>query len=59
MFNSTIPNYGWFRSLVRGEGSHVWDAEWQPLSRPVPGWGCGLLALPTWSSKPSRSRSPS
>src|SRR5947209_6608006 len=29
--------------LVRGEGSHVWDAEGNRYLDYFPGWGCGLL----------------
>jgi predicted acetylornithine/succinylornithine family transaminase len=29
--------------LVRGEGSHVWDAEGRRYLDFFPGWGCGLL----------------
>jgi predicted acetylornithine/succinylornithine family transaminase len=29
--------------LVRGEGSHVWDAEGNRYLDLFPGWGCGLL----------------
>jgi len=39
-----IPNYGRFPvALVRGEGSHVWDAEGNRYLDLFPGWGCGLL----------------
>jgi predicted acetylornithine/succinylornithine family transaminase len=39
-----IPNYGRFPvSLVRGEGSHVWDAEGNRYLDFFPGWGCNLL----------------
>ncbi len=39
-----IPNYGRFPvSLVRGEGSHVWDAEGNRYLDLFPGWGCNLL----------------
>ena len=39
-----IPNYGRFPiSLVRGEGSHVWDAEGNRYLDLFPGWGCDIL----------------
>ncbi|MGA2031838.1 MAG: aspartate aminotransferase family protein [Thermoguttaceae bacterium] len=39
-----IPNYGRFPlSLVRGEGSYVWDSEGNRYLDLFPGWGCGLL----------------
>lgn len=39
-----IPNYGRFPvSLVRGEGSYVWDAEGNRYLDLFPGWGCNLL----------------
>ncbi|WP_339909848.1 aspartate aminotransferase family protein [Symmachiella dynata] len=39
-----IPNYGRFPiSLVRGEGSNVWDAEGQRYLDLFPGWGCNIL----------------
>ena len=39
-----IPNYGRFPvSLVRGEGSHVWDSEGNRYLDLFPGWGCNLL----------------
>jgi len=39
-----VPNYGRFPiSLVRGEGSHVWDAEGNRYLDLFPGWGCNLL----------------
>ncbi|QGJ69463.1 Acetylornithine aminotransferase [Planctomycetales bacterium 10988] len=39
-----IPNYGRFPvSLVRGEGSFVWDAEGRRYLDFFPGWGCNLL----------------
>ncbi|MEM9703485.1 MAG: acetylornithine transaminase, partial [Planctomycetota bacterium] len=39
-----IPNYGRFPvSLVRGEGSHVWDAEGNRYLDLFPGWGCNIL----------------
>ena len=39
-----IPNYGRFPvSLVRGEGSFVWDAEGNRFLDLFPGWGCNLL----------------
>jgi predicted acetylornithine/succinylornithine family transaminase len=39
-----IPNYGRFPvSLVRGEGSYVWDAEGNRYLDFFPGWGCNLL----------------
>ena len=39
-----IPNYGRYPiGLVRGEGSHVWDAEGQRYLDFFPGWGCNLL----------------
>ena len=38
------PNYTRFPvALVRGEGSHVWDAEGQRYLDFFPGWGCGIL----------------
>ncbi len=39
-----IPNYGRYPiNLVRGEGSHVWDAEGHRYLDLFPGWGCNLL----------------
>ena len=39
-----IPNYGRYPvSLVRGEGSHVWDSEGNRYLDLFPGWGCNLL----------------
>ena len=39
-----IPNYGRFPvSLVRGEGSFVWDSEGNRYLDLFPGWGCNLL----------------
>jgi acetylornithine/N-succinyldiaminopimelate aminotransferase len=39
-----IPNYGRYPiSLVRGEGSHVWDAEGNRYLDLFPGWGCNIL----------------
>src|SRR3954470_22582804 len=39
-----IPNYRRFPvSLVRGEGSWVWDAEGHRYLDFFPGWGCNLL----------------
>ena len=39
-----IPNYGRFPvSLVRGEGSLVWDSEGNQYLDLFPGWGCNLL----------------
>ena len=39
-----IPNYGRFPvSLVRGEGSWVWDSEGNRYLDLFPGWGCNLL----------------
>ena len=39
-----IPNYGRFPvSLVRGEGSYVWDSEGNQYLDLFPGWGCNLL----------------
>ncbi len=39
-----IPNYGRYPvSLVRGEGSWVWDAEDNRYLDLFPGWGCNLL----------------
>ncbi|MCE5268948.1 MAG: aspartate aminotransferase family protein [Planctomycetaceae bacterium] len=39
-----IPNYGRYPvSLVRGEGSHVWDAEGNRYLDLFCGWGCNLL----------------
>ena len=38
------PNYTRFPvCLVRGEGSHVWDAEGNRYLDFFPGWGCGIL----------------
>lgn len=39
-----IPNYGRYPiSLVRGEGSSVWDAEGKEYLDLFPGWGCNIL----------------
>ena len=39
-----IPNYGRYPiSLVRGEGSVVWDAEGNRYLDLFPGWGCNIL----------------
>lgn len=39
-----IPNYTRFKlSLVRGEGSHVWDDQGNRYLDFFPGWGCNLL----------------
>jgi len=39
-----VPNYRRFPvSLVRGEGSYVWDAEGNRYLDLFPGWGCNLL----------------
>ena len=39
-----IPNYGRFPvSLVRGEGSFIWDSEGNRYLDFFPGWGCALL----------------
>jgi len=39
-----IPNYGRYpKSLVRGEGSFVWDAEGTRYLDLFPGWGCNIL----------------
>tara|TARA_B100000029_G_scaffold485208_1_gene538296 strand:- start:980 stop:2314 length:1335 start_codon:yes stop_codon:yes gene_type:complete len=39
-----IPNYGRYPiSLVRGEGSSVWDAEGNRYLDLFPGWGCNIL----------------
>jgi len=39
-----VPNYGRFPvTLVRGEGSQVWDAEGNRYLDLFPGWGCNLL----------------
>jgi acetylornithine/N-succinyldiaminopimelate aminotransferase len=39
-----IPNYRRYPiSLVRGEGSHVWDAEGTRYLDLFPGWGCNIL----------------
>lgn len=39
-----IPNYGRYPiSLVRGEGSYVWDAEDNRYLDLFPGWGCNIL----------------
>ena len=39
-----IPNYGRYPvALVRGEGSHVWDAEGNRYLDLFCGWGCNLL----------------
>jgi predicted acetylornithine/succinylornithine family transaminase len=39
-----VPNYRRFPvSLVRGEGSYVWDSEGRRYLDFFPGWGCSLL----------------
>ena len=39
-----VPNYARFPvSLVRGEGSYVWDAEGNRYLDFFPGWGCNLF----------------
>jgi len=39
-----VPNYTRFPvSIVRGEGSHVWDSEGNRYLDLFPGWGCNLL----------------
>lgn len=39
-----IPNYKRYPiSLVRGEGSYVWDAEGRRYLDLFPGWGCNIL----------------
>jgi predicted acetylornithine/succinylornithine family transaminase len=39
-----IPNYGRYPiSLVRGEGSYVWDAEGNRYLDLFPGWGCNII----------------
>lgn len=39
-----VPNYGRFPvSLVRGEGSRVWDDQGRAYLDLFPGWGCNLL----------------
>ncbi|MEQ8848233.1 aspartate aminotransferase family protein [Botrimarina sp.] len=39
-----VPNYGRYPvSLVRGEGSHVWDDQGRRYLDFFPGWGCNLL----------------
>ncbi len=39
-----IPNYNRYPvSLVRGEGSHIWDSEGNRYLDLFPGWGCNLL----------------
>jgi len=39
-----VPNYGRYPvSLVRGEGSFVWDSEGNRYLDLFPGWGCNLL----------------
>ncbi len=45
LFNRyVIPNYPRFPvSLVRGEGSYVWDSEGNRYLDLFPGWGCNLL----------------
>jgi predicted acetylornithine/succinylornithine family transaminase len=41
---SVIGNYTRYPvCLVRGEGSHVWDAEGNRYLDFFPGWGCGIL----------------
>ena len=45
-----IPNYGRFPvSLVRGEGSYVWDSEGKRYLDLFPGWGCNLLGHCPWA----------
>jgi acetylornithine/N-succinyldiaminopimelate aminotransferase len=45
LFNQyVVPNYARYPvALVRGEGSHVWDAEGNRYLDFFPGWGCNLL----------------
>jgi predicted acetylornithine/succinylornithine family transaminase len=45
LFNQyVIPNYTRYPvCLVRGEGSHVWDAEGNRYLDFFPGWGCDLI----------------
>ncbi|MCP4787737.1 MAG: aspartate aminotransferase family protein [Fuerstiella sp.] len=45
LFNDyVIPNYTRYPvSLVKGEGSRVWDAEGREYLDLFPGWGCNLL----------------
>jgi predicted acetylornithine/succinylornithine family transaminase len=45
LFNRyVVPNYRRYPvSLVRGEGSYVWDAEGNRYLDFFPGWGCNLL----------------
>lgn len=45
LFNKyVIPNYTRYPvSLVRGEGSYVWDAEGNRYLDLFPGWGCDIL----------------
>jgi acetylornithine/N-succinyldiaminopimelate aminotransferase len=45
LFNQyVVPNYARYPvALVRGEGSHVWDAEGHRYLDFFPGWGCNLL----------------
>ncbi|MFV0444233.1 MAG: aspartate aminotransferase family protein [Planctomycetaceae bacterium] len=45
VFNQyVIPNYRRYPiSLVRGEGSYVWDAEGNRYLDLFPGWGCNIL----------------
>ena len=39
-----IPNYSRFPlTIVRGEGSYVWDADGNRYLDLFPGWGCNLL----------------
>ena len=39
-----VPNYTRFPvTLVRGEGSHVWDDQGRRYLDFFPGWGCNLL----------------
>ena len=39
-----IPNYRRYPvALVRGEGSHVWDADGRRYLDLFPGWGCNIL----------------
>ncbi len=39
-----VPNYRRYPiALVRGEGSHVWDADGRKYLDLFPGWGCNIL----------------
>ncbi|MBL8814779.1 MAG: aspartate aminotransferase family protein [Planctomyces sp.] len=39
-----VPNYRRYPiALVRGEGSHVWDADGKKYLDLFPGWGCNIL----------------